>query len=222
MALTKIIDNYIYAFTVPQKKWYIDEVENEENIVSKAESEIRLFKLNLVFSVILLIVCCALSLTIHSAGKKAEFLFYNELSLNEEKMALQTLKIINTYQNYSQRIVLTKNLSLLVLEEENPEFHPSVNFFFPQTYKQFYKISPEKNVKIFNKFYQERILPKTSLRSSMTEDFFDFRSTGVRFGHFFWIFGGSTNCYSFDLGNMTEDFNHKALVMVERLLESLG
>ena len=205
MALAKIIDNYIYAFTVPHKKWYIDEVENEENIVSKAESEIRLIKLSLMFSVILLFVCSVLSLIIDSAGNETKFLFFNEWNLDEEKMALQTMKIINTYQNYSQRIVLTKNLSLLVLEEENPEIRPSVNFFFPQTYKQFYKISPDANtnVKIFNKFYQERILPKTSLHSSMVEYFFDYRSTGVRVGHFFWIFGGGTNCNDFKLGNIS-------------------
>ena len=202
MALAKIIDSYIYAFTAPHKKWYIDEVENEENIVSKSESEIRLIKLSLVFSVMLLVPCSLLSLIIDSAGNETKFLYFNELNLNEEKMALQTMKIVNTYQNYSQRIVMTKNLSLLVLEEENPEFRPSVNFFFPQTYKEFYKISPDANtnVKIFNKFYQERILPKTSLHGSKTEYFFDYRSTGVRVGHFFWIFGGATNCYKFNLG----------------------
>ena len=120
MALAKIIDNYIYAFTAPHKKWYIDEVENEENIVSKAESEIRLFKLSVAFSVMLLFVCSVLCLIFDSAENETKFIFFNELNLIEEKMALQTMKIINTYQNYSQRIVLTKNLSLLVLEEENP------------------------------------------------------------------------------------------------------
>ena len=204
MALAKIIDNYIYAFTAPHKKWYIDEVESEENIVSKAESEIRLFKLSVAFSVMLLFLCSVLCLIFDSAENETKFIFLNELKLIEEKMALQTMKIINTYQNHSQRIVLTKNLSLLVLEEENPEFRPSVNFFFPQTYRQFYKISPDANtnVKIFKKFYQERILPKTSLHNSKTEYLFDYRSTGVRVGHFFWIFGGATNCYKFNLGNI--------------------
>ena len=56
----------------------------EENIVSKAESEIRLFKLSAAFSVILLSVCCVLSIVIDSAGNERKFIFFHELDLKEE------------------------------------------------------------------------------------------------------------------------------------------
>ena len=202
MSIAKFIDSYIYAFTVPHKKWYIDEVETKENIISKGESESRLFKLSAAISLILLFASSLLTLTIEIAEKEKVFSFFTPTSLNQEKIALDTMKIINTYHAYSQRIALAKNLSLLVLEEENHEYSPSVSFFFTETHKKFYKISPDvnKNVKIFDKFYQERILPKTFLPDTI-EYYFDHRSTGVRVGQFFWIFGGALNCQGFPLGN---------------------
>ena len=201
MVLDKLLDNYIYVFTVPRKHWYMDEAENDENIVSKTESEIRIFKLGSAFSLILLIVSSLLSIFLHMSGKEAKFEFIDVTSMKREKIALETMKIINTYHDQSQRMVVTKNLSLLVLEQDNPAFDSSLIFFFPEIYQQYYKISPDsnKNVKIYKRLHEERLLPKTSLKISL-ENVFDYRSTGVRVGQFFWIFGGAENCHVFELG----------------------
>ena len=201
MVLDKLLDNYIYVFTVPRKHWYMDEAENDENIVSKTESEIRIFKLGSAFSLILLIVSSLLSICLHTSGKEAKVEFIYGESMKKKEMALETMKIINTYHDQSQRMVVTKNLSLLVLEEDNPAFDSSLTFFFPEIYQQYYKISPDlnKNVKIYKRLHEERLLPKTSLKISL-ENVFDYRSTGVRVGQFFWIFGGAENCHVFELG----------------------
>ena len=130
--LANVPDKIIYAFTVPNRKLFIDE---NSGYISENASEIRVTNLLKVTATFLLLITTSVSVILNEFSNLGDqnyelIRIYNSKNKSQLKMPLKTLNLYNSYGQFIQNVAFKTNDTLIVLHEFGYKFN-SPSFWFP-------------------------------------------------------------------------------------------
>ena len=128
------------------------------------------------------------------SSNQINMFFPSDYNSNEIIKMINTLKVLNNFENLGLELMVFKNLSFSVVKSQNHSDFKYLDHYFSEQNGEYYCVSKldHRNIRHFQTFGSAaQIIPK----SSPPYSFFK-RSTGIKVGQNYWIVGGSVNPYN--------------------------